>query len=318
MIINPDAIEHCFLEWVASLSSVEQREVVAIDGKTLRRSFDASKQQKPFHLLSAFATRRGIAIGQRQVDGKSNEITAIPELLDKLVLKDTIVTIDAMGCQRTIAEKIITRGANYILALKGNQKGMYKAVQSYCDEHCFRVGSSLHPTVDYFDESHGRLVRRRAFVCPDACDLAALQQWHGLRQVLAVETIRHVANQDKTLCEIRYFLSSCNDSVEQQIRAIRSHWGIENRLHWVLDMSFREDECRIRESNSARCFAILRKIALNLIRQDSTSRNSIRAKRKKQAGVTIIWIAFCSGNFVRKPWDCYRKRRRQIQRSQTH
>ena len=281
MIINPDAIEHCFLEWVASFSSVEQREVVAIDGKTLRRSFDASKEQKPFHLLSAFSTRRGIAIGQRKVDGKSHEITAIPELLDSLNLKGSIITLDAMGCQRAIAEKIIAQGADYILALKGNQKRMHEAVQSYCAERCFRVGSSLRPTVDYFDESHGRLVRRRAFVCPDACHLPALQQWHGLRQVLAVETIRHVANQDKTLCDIRYFLSSCNDSVEQQIRAIRSHWGIENRLHWVLDMSFREDECRIRESNSARCFAILRKIALNLIRQDSTSRNSIRAKRKK-------------------------------------
>ena len=281
MILNPDAIEHCFLEWVASFSSVEQREVVAVDGKTLRRSFDASKEQKPFHLLSAFSTRHGITIGQRKVDGKSNEITAIPELLDTLTLKNSIVTIDAMGCQHAIAEKIIALGADYILALKGNQKGMHKAVQSYCEEHCFRVESSLRPTVDYLDKSHGRLVRRRAFVCPDACHLPALQQWHGLRQVLAVETIRHVANRDETQCEIRYFLSSCDDAAERQIQAIRSHWGIENSLHWVLDMSFREDECRIREANSARCFAILRKIALNLIRQDSSSRNSIRAKRKK-------------------------------------
>jgi predicted transposase YbfD/YdcC len=233
-------------------------------------------------LLSAFATRQGMTIGQRKVDGKSNEITTIPELLDKLTLKNSIITIDAMGCcQRAIVGNIIAQGADYILALKGNQKGMYKAVQSYCDEHCFRVASSIRPTVDYFDESHGRLVRRRAFVCSDACHLPALQQWHGLRQVLAVETIRHVANRDETQCEIRYFLSSCDDSAKVHIQAIRNHWGIENHLHWVLDMCFREDECRIRESNSARCFAILRKIALNLIRQDSTSRNSIRAKRKK-------------------------------------
>jgi predicted transposase YbfD/YdcC len=291
MIINPDAVEQCFLDWVASFSSIEQREVVAIDGKTLRRSFDASKKQKPFHLLSAFATQQGIAIGQRKVDGKSNKITAIPELLDSLSLKGSIITLDAMGCQRVIAEKIIAQGADYILALKGNQKRMYEAVQTYCEEHCFRVGSSLRPTVDYFDESHGRLVRRRAFMCPDACHLPVLQQWHGLQQVLAVETIRHVANQDKTQCEIRYFLSSCDDSVEQQIQAIRSHWGIENSLHWVLDMSFREDECRIRESNSARCFAVLRKITLNLIRQDSSSRNSIRARRKK-AGWSNDYIVF--------------------------
>lgn len=297
MILNPDAIEHCFLEWVASFSSVEQREVVAIDGKTLRRSFDASKEQKPFHVLTAFATRQGIAIGQGKVDGKSNEITAIPERLDKLTLKNAIITIDAMGCQRAIAEKIVAQGADYILALKGNQKRMSEAVQSYCDEHCFRVGSALRPAVDYFDESHGRVVRRRAFVCPEACDLASLQQWPGLRQVLAVETIRQVDNRKGTQCEIRYFLSSCDDPVDPQIQAIRSHWGIENRLHWVLDMSFREDECRIRESNSARCFASLRKIALNLIRQDSSSRNSIRAKRKKAGWSNDYMAGILFGKF---------------------
>jgi predicted transposase YbfD/YdcC len=281
MILKPDAVEHCFLEWVASFSSVEQREVLAIDGKTLRRSFDVGKAQKPFHLLSAFSTGQGMVIGQCNVAGKTNEITAIPELLDQLNLKHTIVTMDAMGCQRAIAEKIVAQGADYILALKGNQKSLYNAVQHYCDEHCFRVGSSIRPTVDYVDDSHGRFVRRRAFVCPEACHLAALQQWAGLRQVLAVETIRQMNNRTGTQCEIRYFLSSCDDPVEQQIQAIRRHWAIENQLHWVLDMTFREDECRIREANSARGFAILRKIALNLMRHDSTTKNSIRAKRKK-------------------------------------
>jgi predicted transposase YbfD/YdcC len=281
MIIDSEAIERCFLEWVASFSSIEQDEVVAIDGKTLRRSFDLGKKQKPFHIVSAFSTRQGMTIGQRKVDGKSNEITAIPELLDSLNLKNSIITIDAMGCQRVIAEKIVAQKADYILALKGNQKRIHEAVKNYCDEHCFRVGRSIDPTEDYFDDSHGRCVRRRAFVCPKACDLPELQQWPGLRQVLAVETIRQVANQNTTQCEIRYFLSSCDAPAKEQIQAIRSHWGIENSLHWVLDMSFREDECRIRDSNAAYCFAILRKIALNLIRQDSISKNSIRAKRKK-------------------------------------
>jgi len=159
----------------------------------------------------------------------------------------------------------------------------------------------LRPTVDHFDDGHGRLVGRRAFVCPDACHLPALQQWHGLRQVLAVETIRHVANRDETQCEIRYFLSGCDDSVEQQIQAVRSHWRIENSLHRVLGMSFREDECRIRGSNPARCFAVLRKIALNLIRQDSTSRNSVRAKRKKAGWSNDYMDGILVENFVRKP-----------------
>ena len=297
MILKPDAVEHCFFEWVASFSSVEQREVLAIDGKTLRRSFDMGKEQKPFHLLSAFSTVQGMVIGQRKVEGKSNEITAIPELLDQLTLKNTIVTIDAMGCQRAIAEKIVAQGADYILALKGNQKSSYEAVQCYCDEHCFRLGSPIRPTVDYLDDSHGRSVRRRVFACPEACHLQALQQWAGLRHVLAVETIRQLDHRTGTQCEIRYFLSSCDDPVEQQIQAIRRHWNIENRLHWVLDMSFREDECRIREANSARAFAILRKIALNFIRQDSSSKNSIRAKRKKAGWSNEYMASVLFGNF---------------------
>jgi predicted transposase YbfD/YdcC len=281
MIIDPEAVERCFAEWVASFSSVEEHEVMAIDGKTLRRSFDKSKNQKAFHLLNVFSTRTGMTIGQCKVDGKSNEITAIPEILDKLNLKNSIITIDAMGCQRNIAEKIIAQKADYILALKGNQKHLHEAVKNYCKINCFSADSSIIPTVDYFDDSHGRQVQRRAFVCPEACHLPGLQHWPGVRQVLAIETIRQVTNQDNPRCEIRYFLSSCDASAEKQIQAIRSHWGIENRLHWVLDMSFREDECRIRDANAARCFSVLRKIALNLVRQDSSKRNSIKAKRKK-------------------------------------
>jgi predicted transposase YbfD/YdcC len=215
------------------------------------------------------------------VDGKSNEITAIPEILDKLNLKNSLITIDAMGCQRNIAEKILAQKADYILALKGNQKHLHESVKNYCKINCFSAYSSIIPTVDYFDDSHGRQVQRRAFVCPEASHLPELQHWPGVRQVLAIETIRQVTNQDNPRCEIRYFLSSCDASAEKQIQAIRSHWGIENRLHWVLDMSFREDECRIRDANAARCFSVLRKIALNLVRQDSSKRNSIKAKRKK-------------------------------------
>ena len=167
------------------------------------------------------------------------------------------------------------------MALKGNQKHIHEAVKNYCKTHCFSSESSIIPTVDYFDDSHGRKVQRRAFVCPEACDLSELQHWPEVRQVLVIETIRQVTNQDQPRCEIRYFLSSSDAPAEKQIQAIRSHWQIENSLHWVLDMSFREDECRIRDANAARCFSILRKIAINLVRQDSTKRNSLKAKRKK-------------------------------------
>jgi predicted transposase YbfD/YdcC len=224
-----------------------------------------------------------LVLGQRQVDDKSNEITAIPELLSMLSLKNSIVTIDAMGCQRAIAEKILTQGADYILALKGNQKTMHQAVAAYCATHCFQLGATQKPDVDFFDDRHGRVVRRRIFACPEACELAPLQEWPGLGQVLAVETIRRVNGTSTTQADIRYFLSSCPDSVEKQVQGIRRHWEIENRVHWVLDMSFREDDCRIREKTSARCFAVLRKIALNLVRQDKHSRVSLKARRKQSA-----------------------------------
>jgi len=238
MIINLDAVEQCFLEWIASFSSVEQREVVAIDGKTLRRSFDKSKKQKPFHSLSAFATRQGMTIGQRKADGKSNEITAIPELLDSLMLKGR----------------------------------MHEAVR-YCEEHCFRVGSSLRPTVDYVDDSHGRQVRHRAFVCLDACHLPVLQQWHVLRQVLAVETIRHVANRDKTQCDIRYFLSCVMRLPRCRFKPFAVA-GASKTACIGCYMCLREDEV---ESEKLALPAVL----LFCVRSLSSSRNSIRAKRKK-------------------------------------
>ncbi|MGC9128672.1 MAG: ISAs1 family transposase [Acidithiobacillus sp.] len=288
-IVDPDAVERCFQDWVAGFSP-EEREVIAIDGKAVRRSFTAGAKHHPLHLLSAFATRRGLSLGQRIVDGKSNEITAIPALLDTLQVQGGIVTIDAMGCQRTIAQKILDRGADYLLALKGNQKGMQRAVESYAQSHCFGGAGSRRADMDTGDQGHGRWVRRRIFALPEACALPELQDWPGLRQVLAVETIRQLSHNPGTRCEIRYYLSSCADPVEVQARAIREHWGIENRLHWVLDMTFREDESRVRERNGARCLAILRKIALNLIRQDAIHKGSLRGKRKK-AGWSNAYMA---------------------------
>ena len=256
---------------------------MAIDGKTIRRSFDRGREQSPLHVVSAWASARGLVLGQRCVDGKSNEITAIPELLDQLVLANNIVTLDAMGCQTVIAERILARGGDYLLTLKGNHPLAHAAVVQHFDEHCFRRGASGRASCDAFDKTHGRLVRRRVFASAKAAALEALSAWPGLRTVLAVETIRSVNGTDKVESEIRYFLSSGADDPATLGAAIRTHWSIENALHWVLDVTFREDDSRVRDRRAARNLALLRKIVLNLVGRDRSTKASVRAKRKKAA-----------------------------------
>lgn len=283
MLIDPDAFEACFTAWVGAIATPGTQEVVAIDGKTLRRSFDRGRDLAALHVVSAWASDQRLVLGQRRVDGKSNEITAIPELLKVLALENTLVTLDAMGCQKAIAQGILDRQADYLLVLKANQGNAYKAVRDYCGPHCFQRGATLRPIFDAFDESHGRLVRRRVFVCPEAATLEALSDWPGLRTVLAVESIRSVKGSSKVEAEIRYFLSSSAGEVSRLAQAIRRHWSIENSLHWVLDVTFREDDSRIRDPSAARNFALLRKMALNLVGQDRSTKGSLRAKRKKAA-----------------------------------
>jgi len=284
MLIDPDAFEAGFTAWVGSLVAGFEREVVAIDGKTLRRSFDHGREQSPLHLVSAWASEQGLVLGQRCVDGKSNEITAIPALLDQLALQNSIVTLDAMGCQTAIAEKILARGGDYLLTLKGDHPLAHTAVVEHFDQHCFGRGAAARADCDAFDDTHGRLVRRRVFASTDAVALEALSGWPGLRSVLAVESIRSLNSAPaKVESEIRYFLSSCPDSPAVLGQAVRTHWAIENALHWVLDVTFREDDSRVRDHYAARNFAVLRKIALNLVSRDHSAKVSVRAKRKKAA-----------------------------------
>jgi len=240
MLIDPEAFETGFAAWVSALTTRFEREVVAIDGKTIRRSFDRGRDQSPLHVVSAWASEQGLVLGQRCVDGKSNEITAVPELLDQLVLENSIVTLDAMGCQTAIAEKILARGGDYLLTLKGNHPLAHAAVVKHFDEHCFRVGASSRADCDAFDDTHGRLVRRRVFASTDAAALDALSGWPGLRTVLAVESIRSVNSAPtKVESEIRYFLSSCPDDPATLGKAIRSHWGIESVLQTHTERSSR-------------------------------------------------------------------------------
>lgn len=283
MLIDPNAFEACFTAWVRGITTLGEQEVVAIDGKTVRRSFDRGREQSPLHLVSAWASEQGLVLGQRRVDDKSNEITAIPELLDVLSLEHTLVTLDAMGCQKAVAQRILERQADYLLVLKANHGNAYEAVQSHFDSHCFEHDADLRPVVDAFDDSHGRLVRRRVFVSPDAAMLPALADWPGLRTVLAVESIHGINGSGKVKADIRYFLSSSSAEAPMLAQAIRRHWSIENNLHWVLDVTFREDDSRIRDPSAVRNFALLRKIALNLVGQDQSTKASLPAKRKRAA-----------------------------------
>lgn len=283
MLIDTGRFETCFEAWARSFGATLDREVVAIDGKTIRGSFDRGREQGPLHVISAWACDRRLVLGQRQVEEKSNEITAIPELLDVLDIKGAIVTLDAMGCQRAIASKILEKGADYLVTLKANQGKKHKAVQELCETTCFSRSATHRPVHDEFDDGHGRLVRRRVFVCPDAMALEPLRDWPGLKSVLAVETIRSVNGSGKTEAEIRYFLSSSADQPEVLAKAIRQHWQIENSLHWVLDVTFNEDQCRIRDRNAVQNFSLLRKIAINLVRRHQTSKASLKGRRKMAA-----------------------------------
>jgi predicted transposase YbfD/YdcC len=283
MLLDPDAFEACFAAWAQSLAVGLEREVIAVDGKTVRRSGSRRHEHGPLHLVSAWASGRGLALGQREVDGKSNEIAAIPELLDVLRLDGCIVTLDAMGCQKGIAARIRAKGADYLLVLKANHGRAFEAVREHFERTCFGRGSGGRPVFDAFDEGHGRLVRRRVFADPAAKELEPLSGWPELTTVLAVETIRGVTGTGKAEAEIRYFLTSCGDDPAVLVRAIRRHWSVENALHWVLDVIFREDDSRVRDRTAARNFALLRKIALNLVARDRSGRTSLRGRRKRAA-----------------------------------
>src|SRR4051794_18632676 len=289
MLLDPDGFEACFARWARSLAGEAGREGVAIDGKTARRSGNRRHGYGPLHLVSAWASEQGLALGQRAVDGKSNEITAIPELLATLRLEGCIVTLDAMGCQKEIAERIRAKGADYLLALKANHGHAFEAVREHFERTCFGLGSGGRPVFDAFDERHGRLVRRRVFLDPAAKDLEPLRGWPELSAVLAVETIRGVTGSGKVEAELRYFfltscfLTSCGDDPAVLARAIRRHWSVENALRWVLDVIFREDDSRVRDRTAARNLALLRKIALNPVASDRSGRTSLRGRRKKAA-----------------------------------
>lgn len=278
--LEPEELTQCFINWTQSLRESMPGEVVAIDGKTLRRSFDRAAAKGAIHMISAWASANRLVLGQLKVDDKSNEITAIPHLLGLLALDGSTVTIDAMGCQKEIARGIVEQGADYVLALKDNQATLHGEVKLLFD-----VGTTTGLADIQFDHyrsvdaDHGRIETRHYWLTRDIECLGVKGSWANIASVGMVES--QVELGDSVSCERRYFLTSLACDAGRFAQAVRQHWGIENSLHWVLDVSFREDDCRIRRDAGAQTMSVLRHIALNLIRRESRHKRGMKARRKR-------------------------------------
>jgi len=275
--IDSEQFECCFIQWVSSLARLSPKEVVAIDGKTIRGA-KAGGKPSPVHMVSAWANENNLVLGQVKTNEKSNEITAIPELLKILCLENTIVTIDAMGCQQVIAKKIIDQKADYILSVKENQQQLLEDIE---DE--FRFGKNIQDHL-WEDLGHGRIETRKCSVINDFQFITPDNSWKNLKSIVKIESERVFKNSDKpTENAIRYYISSLKSDAQDFQKAIRSHWAIENKLHWVLDLAFGEDASRKRKANAAQNFSILNKIALNLLKKDKTTKIGIKSRTLKAA-----------------------------------
>ena len=275
--LDADKFQRCFVSWVASLTGAAA-EVIAVDGKTVRRSYQKKGAKAPIHMVSAFAARQRLVLGQVKVAEKSNEIVAIPALLGMLVIEGAIVSIDAMGCQRHIAEQIVDKKADYVLALKGNQGTLREDVELFAAEQQANGFKDTHVSRDQtVDGDHGRIETRTYTVFHDVDWLQERHDWPGLKAVVMVESTRELV--DKVERETRFYLTSLVWLAHQIGPVIRSHWAIENSLHWVMDMIFRDDECRVRTNHAPANFTTIKHMAHNLIRR-AKGRDSFRLKRK--------------------------------------
>lgn len=280
--LNPVEFEHRFINWVQAISSLTNGEVVAIDGKSLRGSADQSHDQRAIHLVSAWASQNRLVLGQVKVDDKSNEITAIPVLLRLLALQGCIVTIDAMGTQTAIAAQVIQQEADYALALKENQGHLYhEVVRLFADALADPTGRRIpYATAQTINKGHGRLETRQCWTIsqPDYIRYLDPQgRWAGLQTVVKVESHRRVG--DEQTSEVRYYLTSLAGDPKLLNQVIRTHWTIENQLHWGLDVAFREDDSRVRHGYAAENLAVVRHIALNLLKQEGSLKLGLQNKR---------------------------------------
>ena len=276
-MLSTEELEACFLSWIQTIAKTVKG-VVAIDGKTLRRSYDRASEKSAIHMVSAWASEQKVVLGQVKTQEKSNEITAIPELLNLLELNGCIVTLDAMGCQKEIARKIVDKQADYLLSLKRNQEGLYNEVlelfQTAVENNFEDCTWDYHETED---KNHGRHEIRRHWMMKSEDHLQRGPEWPELQTLGMVESEWTEKGNVKQEC--RFYISSMECEAERFAEAIRSHWGIENSVHWILDVAFREDDSRIRQGNAAENFSILRRLALNLIKQEKSAKGGVKVKR---------------------------------------
>ncbi len=277
--INPEEFNKSFLSWVKGISKTIAGEIIAFDGKQSRNSGDEKNGQGAINTVSAWAASNRLVLGQTKVEGKSNEITALPKLIDILDLAGCIVTIDAIGCQREVVKKIVKKGADYVIAVKKNQPNLYKQVEQLFKQAIRTNGDSLNVS-DFSSKETNRgreETRNYLMISGVGASIDELQKWKNLNSIGMVESVREVGG--KTTVEIRYFISSLGDNIKKLVEAIRGHWSIENSLHWVLDVTFQEDKSRIRKDNAPANFAVLRHIAVNLLGQNKSRKLSVRKKR---------------------------------------
>jgi len=276
--LSPDIFCECFTNWVKDIIKILPGQVIPIDGKTIRRSHDKRSNKGAIHMVSAWAAENKMVLGQVKTNEKSNEITAIPELLRILNISGCIVTIDAMGCQTKIASQIIDQGGDYVFGLKGNQGKLHEEVENFFVES----GGQDLESVDYFEQeekSHGRVVMRRYWTAAALGAISQVSKWKGLSTIAMVET--ESERNGKLSHDYRFYIGSIDNDASLFAKTIRTHWEIENELHWVLDVAFREDESRMRAGYAAENFAVLRHFALNLLKQEKTTKVGIKNKRLK-------------------------------------
>ena len=282
--LNTKSFQTCFVKWIKSVAKQTDGDVIAIDGKTLRGSHNHREGKSAIHMVSAWSHASSLVLGQEKTANKSNEITAIPELLDVLELKGCIVTIDAMGCQTAIADKIISRGGDYVLALKGNQGDLHTQVKDFFEsatEHSFH--GLAHDYFEECDSGHGRIEKRCCWVVESRPKwFTTSTKWNGLTKIIMVKSQRLLATSETN--DTRYYISSVSNlSAKKALATVRQHWCIENTLLWTLDVTFREDESRIRKDAAPENFAVIRHVALNLLKSDKSWDASVKRKRLRAA-----------------------------------
>jgi len=291
--LDPVAFEQCLLQWIQGLIHVSGQQALHIDGKTLRRSFDNASHSAAIHMVSVWASKTELALAQLSTDAKSNEITAIPRLLELITLHGAVITIDAMGCQTSIAQQIVEGGGDYLLAVKDNQPTLHDELRLLFDEAIDRgfdgMGYDMHQQTD---KGHGRIETRRVWVTREVDWLRERGDWPALRSVVCVEASRQVLDpaggEAKTSTQRRYYITSLDHRQRGQdagffAKLIRDHWGVENKLHWSLDVTFGEDASRLRDGHAAENLSRLRRLALNLLKQEKQTKLSLPRKRKRAA-----------------------------------